>query len=68
MVNEFAKKNGYDKAIYRGLWKGYKVYEPILSEEGACVGLPYFILVNKAGMRMCDQSECLVILSAINEE
>lgn len=67
-VIQFAKDNGYDNAKYRGVWEGYKVYEPFYNDEGSpCIGLPYFILTNKTEMRMCEPEECFKILSTINE-
>lgn len=67
-VTQFAKANGYDNAIYKGRWRGYGVYEPVLDGEGtALVGLPYVILVNGWEMRMCTQDECFKIMHDMNK-
>lgn len=68
-IKHYAKTNGYDDAVYRGKWGVYNVYEPVMDgEQGACVGLPYFILASKTELRMCEQAECLKILRAVRNQ
>lgn len=62
VIDEFAKKQGYDKAEYLGKWRGYRCYEPILNDgaDTAFVGLPLLILVDERDkIRMSTPEEAM---------
>ena len=52
-IQKFAKKAGFLRAEYKGTWKGYKVYEPIYSEDKEIyfIGEPWVILVKGKKIR-----------------
>lgn len=52
-IQKFAKKAGFLRAEYKGTWKGYKVYEPIYSDdkEICFIGEPWAILVKDNKIR-----------------
>ena len=58
-IQKFAKENGYVKAVYKGIWKDYKVYEPIYNDgEKVCwVGEPTAILVKDKEIRFSNGLE-----------
>ena len=57
-IVNFAKKHGYDNAIYIGKWKDYDVYEPVNNEEGlAFTGAPLVILLREGSVRMSTVDE-----------
>jgi len=52
-IIEFAKKQGYDDAVYLNKWNDYDVYEPVFNEDGvAYVGPPLIILAKDKEIRM----------------
>lgn len=65
LVNEFAKKQGYQWAKYLCNWNGFKCYEPIISKnEVAYLGLPLLILEDADGnIRMSTPEEAMEQLS-----
>ncbi len=58
-IQNFAKKQGYQKAVYIDDWNGYKCYEPVYDETlPSYTGLPYLILVDENGnIRMSTSDE-----------
>ncbi len=47
-IQNFAKQQGYQKAVYLNNWNGYKCYEPIFDEtQPSYTGLPLIILVDE---------------------
>ena len=57
-IVEFAKKHGYDNAIYSGEWNGFDVYEPVTNREDvAFTGVPFVILVQGDSIRMSTVDE-----------
>lgn len=59
-INDFARKQGYEKAEYIGKWKNYSCYEPIFSDEKSVTGLPLIILVDDEGkIRMSTPEEAI---------
>ena len=61
LIDAFAKKQGYDHAVYLCQWRGYRCYEPCLSGSGtACTGLPLLILEDEQGnLRMSTPDEAM---------
>ena len=68
-IIEFAKENGYQTAAYLGEWRGFKCYEPIMSEgEISFIGLPLLILEDKEGnIRMSTPEESMQQLNECGE-
>ena len=60
-VQDFAKEQGYKKAVYLNDWNGYKCYEPIFDKkQPSFTGLPLIILVDKDNnIRMSTSDEAL---------
>jgi len=57
-VKAFAKKHGYDDAVYLEKWKGFDVYEPVFDgDEPSFVGVPLVILVKGDTVRMSTVEE-----------
>ena len=69
-IQNFAKENGYIKAIYKGEWKEYEVYEPIYSEseEVSYIGYPLMILVKDDQIRLTTPDESLELLNIFEKE
>lgn len=67
-VKKFVEKFGYDGARYRGKWKQYEVYEPILKdEEPADIGIPEFVLVLDGSIRMATPDEVFEYIDSLPE-
>lgn len=60
-IDEYAKSLGYETAEYLCEWRGFKCYEPIVSEgEMSFVGLPLLILEDAEGnIRMSTPEEAM---------
>ena len=60
-IVKFAKSHGYETAEYLREWRGFRCYEPILSEgEMSFVGLPLLILEDCEGnIRMSTPEEAM---------
>ena len=57
-IKAYAKKMGYDDALYIGKWRGYDVYEPTFEGSGPhFVGPPLVILVRGRSIRMSTVEE-----------
>lgn len=57
-VIAFAKKQGYDNALYIGKWKEYEAYEPVFDgDDVSFVGVPLLILVKDDDIRMSTEEE-----------
>ena len=57
-ITEFAKKHGYDNAVYTGTWNEFDVYKPVKnSEEVTYTGVPFVILVQGDSIRMSTVEE-----------
>lgn len=69
-VKKFAVENGYVDVVKLPKWRGYDVYEPIMSKkENALVGPPLIILVNGEDIRMSTDEEAYQNLDeTISEE
>ena len=52
-IQKFTKEAGFLRAKYKGIWKGYKVYEPVYSDdkEICFVCEPWAILVKGKKIR-----------------
>jgi hypothetical protein len=62
-INEFAKRQGFDGAVYIGTWKGYDVYEPTFKGEGQInIGPPLAILVKGDNIRLSSVEEAFEII------
>lgn len=70
MINDkiinFAKKQGYDSALYIGKWKNYEAYEPIFDNNSdvSFIGPPLLILVENDKIRMSTVEEAFNQLEA----
>ena len=68
-VKKYVQQFGYDDAKYRGEWKQYEVYEPILEdEEPASVGKPEFVLVLDDTIRMATEDEVFEYIDSLPED
>lgn len=68
-IKKFVRNFGYDDAKYRGEWKEYQVYEPILDdEEPANVGKPEFVLVTDETIRMATEDEVFEYIDSLPED
>ena len=68
-VNKFAQRFGYDGAEYRGEWKQYEVYEPVLDDEDpANVGKPEFVLVLDDTIRMATEDEVFEYIDSLPDD
>lgn len=57
-VIEFARSQGYETALRLKNWKGYEVYEPMVSkDEVSFTGIPLVILVRGEEIRMSTPDE-----------
>lgn len=58
-IINFAKKQGYDGALYIGKWKNYEAYEPIFDNNSdvSFIGPPLLILVENDKIRMSTVEE-----------
>lgn len=63
-IQEFAKKKGFPKVKYAGVYKGAKVYKPLKAEEQD-IGLPFFILVTNGKAKLVTGEQGLDILDAL---
>lgn len=61
----FSKKRGYESVIERGAWRGYDVYEMVLSGKEVYVGIPQYIVVEGDKMRLTTPDEAFEIMDAI---
>ena len=68
-IIEFAKQHGYQNVVYLCKWRGFKCYEPIMSEgEISFIGLPLLILEDEDGnIRMSTPEESLQQLDECSE-
>lgn len=67
-ANKIAKEIGFDKAVYRGEWQGYKVYAPETEDgEVAYTGLPVMILVKDGKGRITEGKEIFDCYNAITK-
>ncbi len=69
-INEFARKQGYTKAVYVGKWRGFECYRPIIGDdsEQSFVGLPLKILVDEnKNIRMSTPNEAMQQLRESNK-
>lgn len=48
---ELAKSSGFNRIERVGTWKKRAIYEAIVGDETARVGLPIFIIADKGGSR-----------------
>lgn len=60
-INEFAVKQGFERAEYLKEWQDYSCYEPINDDEASCMGLPLLILVKGDEIRMSTTEEAMRI-------
>lgn len=68
-VKKFVRKFGYDDAEYRGEWKEYQVYAPILDDdEPANVGKPEFVLVHDDTIRMATEDEAFEYIDSLPDD
>jgi len=68
-VVEFAKTNGYDKAVYSGKWHDYDVYDPCYDDnEVRFEGLPFFILVKDDTIRMSTDDEAFSYIDTFPDD
>lgn len=60
-IDKFAKTHGYETAEYLCEWRGFKCYEPIVTEgQISFVGLPLLILEDEKGnIRMSTSEEAM---------
>lgn len=59
---------GFDNVVYRGEWKGYKVYDPKTEDgEVAYTGLPVMILVKDGTGRLTHGEEIFACFNAVME-
>lgn len=64
-IKAFAKKMGYDDALYIGKWKDYEAYEPMFEGDDVLfVGNPYLILVKGDEIRMSTEEEAFEQLNS----
>lgn len=57
-VKQFATINGYKDVEPLGEWRGYEIYEPILSRDKTCfIGPPLMIMVKGDTIRMSTPEE-----------
>ena len=68
-VQEFARQQGYQKAVYLNEWNGYKCYEPIFDEsKPSFTGLPLIILVDSNNnIRMSTSDEAVQQMRETNK-
>ena len=67
-ANKIAEEVGCDKAVYRGEWKGYKVYSPETEDgEIAYTGLPVMILVKDGKWRLTEGKEIFDCYHAVTK-
>lgn len=65
-ANDIAARIGFDKAVYRGEWQGYKVFEPELNGgEATFTGLPVLILVEDGEGRITKGNEIFSCYDAV---
>lgn len=68
-IIEFARKNGYDGAVPKGMWRDYKVYEPTFEgDKPMNVGLPLMILVKGEEIRLSTPDEAFAYLDTLPDE
>lgn len=71
-VNQFAILNGYYGAEPLGKWRGYDIYEPIMSpnKDGdiSHIGLPLLIMVRGDLIRMSSPEEGLAQLDDVPDD
>lgn len=67
-VDDFAKENGYLKAVYICDWNGFQCFEPIFSEDDvAYIGIPQIILVDdEDNIRISTTDEAMKIISSLD--
>lgn len=65
-VEEFAKKNGFDKVKYIGRYKKYEVYKPLHNTD-MLIGLPFYILVDNNRPKLITGDLGLKILDYFNK-
>ncbi len=67
-IQEFAKKEGYSRIVYEGVWKGYDTYyaDYFGDDKIRYVGLPFYVLVKENEIRLSKPEECLDILEYFN--
>lgn len=60
-IDNFAKSQGYETAEYLCEWRGFKCYEPVITDgETSFVGLPLLILEdNEGNIRMSTPEEAM---------
>lgn len=66
-IEIYAKKMGYESAVFRLKWKGYNVYEPIYSDELSYIGLPLMILEKGGNFRMTNVDESFELLDILGD-
>lgn len=58
-VTEFARKTGYEGAVFLHSWRGYRCYRPVLKDDSGLIGLPLVILKKGNEIRMSTPDEAL---------
>lgn len=64
---KMAKESIYDDVKYVGVWKGYEIYEPILTNGGQrFIGFPQFVLIRDGKARWSmDWNESIAIMNVL---
>lgn len=68
---EFAKNNGYVGIEYLGVYKGSKIYKPLLNTSGehaGKVGYPLVIIEENGVLRLSSNKESIDILEWRNKK
>lgn len=64
---KMAKESIYDDVKYIGVWEGYEIYEPILTNAGLCfIGFPQFVIIKDGKARWStDWNESIAIMNVL---
>ena len=64
-IKDYAREKGFYRVYYLGKFKGQDVYKPLMKDENASIGKPFFILVNGEEMKLVTGQLGLEIIDEI---